>query len=127
MIQLQATMVSAVLAMQRISAAGSMVLQSLQPIRTRWQVFCGQFQHNLTHPPDPESIRNHHVAGVAVIGLAVISFLEESKGEKAGWIRYIWPGMMFVLGIAIYGLDDTGNLYEGAYQLSTDRDASTYR
>ena len=73
MIQLQATMVSAVLAMQRISAAGSTVLQSLQPIRTRWQVFCGQFQHNLTHPPDPESIRNHHVAGVAVIGLAVIS------------------------------------------------------
>ena len=127
MIQLQATMVSAVLAMQRISAAGSMVLQSLQPIRTRWQVFCGQFQHNLTHPPDPESIRNHHVAGVAVIGLAVISFLEESKGEKAGWIRYIWPGMMFVMGIAIIGWADPGTWPDGPKPLAQDIEAIQHK
>src|SRR5712691_13077575 len=127
MIQLQATMVSAVLAMQRIFAAGSMVLQSLQPIRTRWQVFCGQFQHNLTHPPDPESIRNHHVAGVAVIGLAVISFLEESKGEKAGWIRYIWPGMMFVMGIAIIGWADPGTWPDGPKPLVQDIEAIQHK
>lgn len=127
MIQLSATTLSALLAPHRIYAASAFLLQSLQPLRSRWQIFCGRFQHDLTRPPDPESIRNHHIAGVAVIGLAVISFIEESKGEKAGWIRYIWPSLMLAMGVAIIGWSDPGTWPDGPKPLSQDFEAVQHK
>lgn len=127
MIQLPAPIFAVVLAMQRMSAAGTVLLQSLQPLKNRWQVFCGRFQHDLTRPPDPESIRNHHIAGAAVIGLALISFIEESKGEKAGWIRFIWPGLMFAMGIAIIGWSDPGTWPDGPKPLAQDFEAVQHK
>ncbi|HZS28711.1 MAG TPA: hypothetical protein VFB76_15900 [Candidatus Angelobacter sp.] len=127
MVQLQAAMFSVLLALQRMYTAGIFLLQSLQPLKSRWQVFCGQFQHNLTKAADPESIRNHHIAGVAVIGLALVSYIEESKGEKAGWIRYIWPGLLFVMGIAIIGWADPGTWPDGPKPLAQDAEAIQHK
>jgi len=127
MVQLQAAIVSVLLALQRMYAAGSFFLQSLQPVKNRWQIFCGRFQHNLTKAADPESIRNHHIAGVAVIGLALVSFAEESKGEKAGWIRYIWPGLLFAMGIAIIGWADPGTWPDGPIPLARDPEAIQHK
>jgi hypothetical protein len=127
MIQLQAAMFSVLLTLQRVYAASAVLFQSLQPIKNRWQVFCGQFQHNLTKAADPESMRNHHIAGVAVIGLAAISFVEESKGEKAGWVRYIWPGLLFVMGIAIIGWADPGTWPDGSKPLMQDNEAIQHK
>jgi uncharacterized membrane protein len=127
MIQLQATMVSAALAWQRMCTAGMVLWQSLQPLRTRWQVFCGRFQHDLIRQADPDSLRNHHIAGVAVIGLAVLSYFEESKGEKAGWIRYIWPGMLLVMGVAIIGWADPGTWPDGPKPLAQDPEAIQHK
>jgi uncharacterized membrane protein len=127
MIQVQAAMFSVLLALQRMYAAGAILFQSLEPVRTRWRIFCGQFQHNWTKPPDLESIRNHHIAGVAVIGLAIVSFMEESKGEKAGWIRYIWPGLLFIMGIAIIGWADPGTWPDGPKPLAQDIEAIQHK
>jgi len=127
MIQLQAAIVSVAVTLQRMCYAASALFQSLQPLKTRWQIFCGQFQHNLTKPPDPESMRNHHVAGVAVIALALVSFIEESKGEKAGWIRYIWPSLMFIMGIAIIGWADPGTWPDGPKPLAQDTEAIQHK
>jgi uncharacterized membrane protein len=101
--------------------------QAAQPLRTRWQVFCGRFQHDLVRPPDPDSLRNHHIAGAAVIGLAVLSFVEESKGEKAGWIRYIWPVMLLLGGVAIIGWADPGTWPDGPKPLPNDPEAIQHK
>jgi hypothetical protein len=127
MIQLQAMMVSAALASQRLFAASMVLLQSAQGLRTRWQVFCGRFQHDLWRPPDPDSLRNHHIAGAAVIGLAVVSFFEESKGDKARWIRYIWPAMLLLGGVAIMGWADPGTWPDGPKPLAQDPEAIQHK
>jgi hypothetical protein len=45
---------------------------------------------------DPVSLFNHHMAGWAVILLALFTFLEQTRLARFAWIRYGWPLVLTV-------------------------------
>jgi hypothetical protein len=53
----------------------------------------------MAHGPDPLSLFNHHLAGVLVIILGVLGFLDAAASGRREWLRVIWPVPLIALGV----------------------------
>lgn len=58
--------------------------------------------HDMPYTPNQFSLFNHHLAGVLIIFLAGLTFLEESAFGKAhSWVKYLWPMPLFAEAINV--------------------------
>ncbi len=66
------------------------------------------FQHDPMHdhvehvasPPDFISLFDHHFAGVLLIILGVIAFLEQTNlSHRHQWVKFLWPMPLLILGL----------------------------
>src|SRR4051794_4176589 len=45
--------------------------------------------------PDPDSLRNHHIAGFGIIFLALLTYLEERNFSRLRYLKYFWPVLLY--------------------------------
>jgi hypothetical protein len=55
--------------------------------------------HGMAHGPDPLSLFNHHLAGLLVILLGVLGYLDAVASGKREWLKLLWPVPLIALGI----------------------------
>ncbi|MFL6299365.1 MAG: LiaF transmembrane domain-containing protein [Terriglobales bacterium] len=85
-------------------------------------------QHPGKEPgPDPDSLRNHHIAGFGIIFLALLTYLEERNFAKLKYLKYFWPVLLYVIGIAVLIWSDPGTWPDGDTPLSTQPEAIQHK
>lgn len=64
--------------------------------------------HAMGEAPDLASVPDHHMAGIFLLVLGVLSFLENtSYAERRRWARLLWPLPLIALGLfLLFGRDD---------------------
>jgi hypothetical protein len=77
--------------------------------------------------PDPDSLRNHHIAGFGVIFLALLTYLEERNFAKLKYLKYFWPALLYVIGFAVLIWSDPGTWPDGDTPLSTQPEAIQHK
>jgi uncharacterized membrane protein len=87
-----------------------------------------EHDHSMNEPgPDPDSLRNHHIAGFGIIFLALLTYLEESNFAKLKYLKYFWPVLLYVIGIWVLIWSDPGTWPDGATPLSTQPEAIQHK
>jgi hypothetical protein len=77
--------------------------------------------------PDPDSLRNHHIAGFGVIFLALLTYLEERNFARLKYLKYFWPVLLYVIGFAVLIWSDPGTWPDGDTPLSTQPEAIQHK
>jgi hypothetical protein len=77
--------------------------------------------------PDPDSLRNHHIAGFGIIFLALLTYLEERNFAKLKYLKYFWPALLYVIGFAVLIWSDPGTWPDGDTPLSTQPEAIQHK
>src|SRR3954471_15734681 len=77
--------------------------------------------------PDPDSLRNHHIAGFGIIFLALLTYLEERNFAKLTYLKYFWPVLLYVIGFAVLIWSDPGTWPDGDTPLSTQPEAIQHK
>jgi hypothetical protein len=77
--------------------------------------------------PDPDSLRNHHIAGFAIIFLALLTYLEERNFAKLKYLKYFWPVLLYVIGFAVLIWSDPGTWPDGDTPLITQPEAIQHK
>jgi len=77
--------------------------------------------------PDPDSLRNHHIAGFGIIFLALLTYLEERNFTKLKYLKYFWPVLLYVIGFAVLIWSDPGTWPDGETPLSTQPEAIQHK
>src|SRR6266478_6662726 len=77
--------------------------------------------------PDPDSLRNHHIAGFGIIFLALLTYLEERNFAKLKYLKYFWPVLLYVIGFAVLIWSDPGTWPDGDTPLSTQPEAIQHK
>jgi hypothetical protein len=77
--------------------------------------------------PDPDSLHNHHIAGFGIIFLALLTYLEERRFAKLKYLKYFWPVLLYVIGVAVLIWSDPGTWPDGATPLSTQPEAIQHK
>ena len=77
--------------------------------------------------PDPDSLRNHHIAGFGIIFLALLTYLEERNFAKLKYLKYFWPTLLYVIGFAVLIWSDPGTWPDGDTPLSTQPEAIQHK
>jgi len=77
--------------------------------------------------PDPDSLRNHRIAGFGVIFLAMLTYLEERNFAKLKYLKYFWPVLLYVIGFAVLIWSDPGTWPDGDTPLSTQPEAIQHK
>ncbi len=77
--------------------------------------------------PDPDSLRNHHIAGFGVIFLALLTYLEERNFAKLKYLKYFWPALLYVIGFAVLIWSDPGTWPDGDTALMTQPEAIQHK
>jgi hypothetical protein len=64
--------------------------------------------HAMAEPPDLASVPDHHMAGVFLLLLGVLAFLENTSfAERRRWARLLWPLPLIALGLfLLFGRDN---------------------
>lgn len=87
----------------------------------------GMMNHAKEPGPDPDSLRNHHIAGYGIIFLALLTYLEERRFAKLKYLKYFWPVLLYIIGIAVLIWSDPGTWPDGATPLSTQPEAIQHK
>ena len=77
--------------------------------------------------PDPDSLRNHHIAGFGIIFLALLTYLEERNFARLKYLKYFWPVLLYVIGFAVLIWSDPGTWPDGDTPLSTQPEAIQHK
>jgi len=77
--------------------------------------------------PDPDSLRNHHIAGYGIIFLALLTYLEERDFAKLKYLKYFWPVLLYVIGFAVLIWSDPGTWPDGDTPLMTQPEAIQHK
>ena len=77
--------------------------------------------------PDPDSLRNHHIAGFGIIFLALLTYLEERNFAKLKYLKYFWPALLYVIGFAVLIWSDPGTWPDGDTPLMTQPEAIQHK
>lgn len=77
--------------------------------------------------PDPDSLHNHHIAGLGIIFLALLTYLEERRFAKLKYLKYFWPVLLYIIGFAVLIWSDPGTWPDGATPLSTQPEAIQHK
>jgi len=77
--------------------------------------------------PDPDSLRNHHIAGFGIIFLALLTYLEERNFAKLKYLKFFWPALLYVIGFAVLIWSDPGTWPDGDTPLSTQPEAIQHK
>jgi cell wall-active antibiotic response 4TMS protein YvqF len=77
--------------------------------------------------PDPDSLRNHHIAGFGIIFLALLTYLEERNFAKLKYLKFFWPVLLYVIGFAVLIWSDPGTWPDGDTPLSTQPEAIQHK
>jgi len=77
--------------------------------------------------PDPDSLRNHHIAGFGIIFLALLTYLEERNLAKLKYLKYFWPALLYVIGFAVLIWSDPGTWPDGDTPLMTQPEAIQHK
>src|SRR4051812_48665646 len=106
---------------------GAMQMEPAQPGHD----MAGMSDHDhsgMTEPgPDPDSLRNHHIAGFGIIFLALLTYLEERNFAKLKYLKYFWPALLYVIGFAVLIWSDPGTWPDGDTPLSTQPEAIQHK
>lgn len=62
----------------------------------------GHDMAGMARGPDPLSLFNHHLAGVLVILLGVLGYLDAAASERRVWLRLLWPLPLIALGLYLF-------------------------
>jgi hypothetical protein len=104
---------------------GSMQMGPEQPAHDD---MAGMDHHSGKEPgPDPDSLRNHHIAGFGIIFLALLTYLEERNIAKLKYLEYFWPALLYVIGFAVLIWSDPGTWPDGDTPLSTQPEAIQHK
>ena len=77
--------------------------------------------------PDPDSLRNHHIAGFGIIFLALLTYLEERNFAKLRYLKFFWPVLLYVIGFAVLIWSDPGTWPDGDTPLTTQPEAIQHK
>src|SRR3954447_7949056 len=77
--------------------------------------------------PDPDSLRNHHIAGFGIIFLSLLTYLEERNFVRLKYLKYFWPVLLYVIGFAVLIWSDPGTWPDGDTPLSTQPEAIQHK
>jgi cell wall-active antibiotic response 4TMS protein YvqF len=77
--------------------------------------------------PDPDSLRNHHIAGFGIVFLALLTYLEERNLAKLKYLKFFWPVLLYVIGFAVLIWSDPGTWPDGDTPLSTQPEAIQHK
>jgi len=77
--------------------------------------------------PDPDSLRNHHIAGFGIIFLALLTYLEERNFSRLKYLKYFWPVLLYAIGFAVLIWSDPGTWPDGDTPLMTQPEAIQHK
>ena len=77
--------------------------------------------------PDPDSLRNHHIAGFGIIFLALLTYLEERNFARLKYLKFFWPALLYVIGFAVLIWSDPGTWPDGDTPLNTQPEAIQHK
>ena len=84
-------------------------------------------EHGKEPGPDPDSLRNHRIAGIGIIFLALLTYLEERNFAKLTYLKYFWPVLLYVIGFAVLIWSDPGTWPDGDTPLNTQPEAIQHK